>query len=211
MSEVSSGPIMQSPLHGFGLEAQSRPIDDSNGVWANEVPLLGYISLRGTATDTAFTAAASQALGLRLPTEPCSMTQNGAAKILWLSPDEWMIACPRDRHPTLLKDLTTALTGIPHQIADNSGGYTQVIIKGRNAGHALSHCTVYDIDALAAGRVVGTTFGKSSVYLHRAGDGYCLLLRRSFADYIWRTLARAALPYGLGIAKFGPGHLGAAA
>jgi sarcosine oxidase subunit gamma len=85
-------------------------------------------------------------------------------------------------------------------VADNSGGYTQVILSGRNALDVLQHTTVYDFEALEPGRVVGTTFGKSSVYAHRAGEGFCLVMRRSFADYIWRYLVRAAAPYGLGIA-----------
>ena len=41
--------------------------------------------------------------------------------------------------------------------------------------------------------------GKASVYAHREGPGHSLLIRRSFADYIWRYFVRAAAPYGLGI------------
>jgi len=49
-----SEPVLQSPLHSFGLSAQARPADESCGVWANEVPLQGHISLRGNPADTAF-------------------------------------------------------------------------------------------------------------------------------------------------------------
>lgn len=211
MSKSLSAPAMQSPLHALGLESQSRPIDQTAGVWANEAPLLGYITLRGASADAAFAAAASKALGLALPIEACTYKQTGAAKVMWLSPDEWMIACPRDRHAALVADLNEAVHGLHSQVADNSGGTTQILIIGRHARDVLSHCTVYDLDHLAEGRVVGTTFGKSSCYMHRAGDGYCLVVRRSFADYIWRYLARAAEPYGFGVAKLGPGQLGAAA
>ncbi len=210
MSKPATAPIIQSPLHGFGLVTVARAMNDTRGVWANEVPFLGYISLRGASTDAALTAAAAQALGLSLPTEPCTFTRDGAIKVIWVSPDEWMITCQRDRRAALLSSLAKGLEGIRSQVADNSGGFTQVLIKGRNARDVLSHCTVYDLGALGEGRVVGTTFGKSSVYLHQASDGYCLLLRRSFADYIWRYLVRAASPYGIGVAVFGPGHSGAA-
>jgi sarcosine oxidase, subunit gamma len=211
MSDAIALPALQSPLHALGLESQAEAMTDTCGVWANEVPLLGYISLRGSASDTQFLDAAKAALGQSLALEPCTFTQNGAAKVIWLSPDEWMISCPRDRHAALLASLNDATRGLHAQAADNSGGYTQILIKGRNAQDVLSHCTVYDVAHLAEGRAVGTTFGKASCYVHRAGDGYCLLIRRSFADYIWRYLARAAVPYGFGIAKFGPGQLGAAA
>ena len=210
MPKILTAPVMQSPLYAFGLEAKARPIDSGRGVWANEVALLGYISLRGNAADAAFVAAATKVLGCPLPTQPCTFsqsgTQSGDVTALWLSPDEWMISTSRAGHPALLQGLTQSLTGIRAQIADNSGGYTQVLVEGVKAREVLSHCTVYDLDHLSEGHVVGTTFGKSSVYLRRAGTGYCLLLRRSFADYIWRYLERAAQPYGFAVAKFAPGH-----
>ncbi len=204
MSNADLASVIQSPLHPFGLAARAKPIDTSCGVWANEIQRLAYISLRGNTGDAAFVAAASKALATTLPCEPCTLAQSGTATVMWLSPDEWMIVCPRDRHTVLLKELAAGLAGIRSQVTDNSGGYTQVLLQGANARDVLSHCTVYDLAHLTQGRVVGTTFGKSSVYLRRAGDGYTLLLRRSFADYIWRYLERAAQPYGLGIAKLGP-------
>jgi sarcosine oxidase subunit gamma len=87
------------------------------------------------------------------------------------------------------------------QVVDNSGAYASVLLQGENAADVLQHCTVYDLHALTTNKVVGTTFGKSSVILHRHENGYMLIFRRSFADYIWRYFARAAAPYGLAIAK----------
>jgi sarcosine oxidase, subunit gamma len=208
MSSSSSAPVMQSPLHPFELAAKAERMDASRGVWANEVPLLGYISLRGNLADAGFVEATSKALGARLPTEPCTLSQSAGTTVLWLSPDEWMIVTARSARSALQKNLTEILSGVRSQVADNSGGYAQVIVQGRNARDVLAHCTVYDLAHLTEGRVVGTTFGKSSVYVRRAGDGYCLLLRRSFADYIWRYLERAAQPYGFGIAKLEAGSHG---
>jgi sarcosine oxidase subunit gamma len=191
---------MQSPLHHLDLASRAAPVDASKGVWANEIPLQGYISLRGSAQDAAFVAGASHALGCALPVVPCTFAATPLLKVLWLSPDEWMIVCPRERLAALLRDLEQAFAGVRSQVADNSGGYTQILLKGRNAPDVLSHTSVYDLAALADGRVVGTTFGKSSLYLHREQAGFTLLLRRSFADYIWRYLERAATPYGFGVA-----------
>lgn len=201
MSNPLATPMMQSPLHGFALATQAAPMSEHYGVWANEMPLLGYISLRGEAHSAPFLEAAHKAVGMALPTEPCTFSQSGNVTTLWLSPDEWMIVCPRKNLNDLLRALESALTGIRSQVADNSGGYTHVIVQGQNARDVLSHCTVYDLDKLIEGRVVGTTFGKSSVYLRLSENGYCLLLRRSFADYVWRYLVRAARPYCLGILK----------
>lgn len=202
-----SEPVLQSPLHAFGLSAQARPADDASGVWANEVPLQGYISLRGNPADTAFQDGAASALGTRLPVEPCTFARSGAVKALWLSPDEWMIVCPRARLQPLLRGLGKALSGIRSQVVDNSGGHTEIIVHGRNAADVISHASVYDLHRLGAGRVVGTLFGKSAVYMYHERDGVSLLVRRSFADYVWRFLVRAAEPYGFGVVRLDKGDI----
>ena len=202
-----SEPVLQSPLYPFGLAAQARPADEAFGVWANEVPLQGYISLRGNPADTAFQDGAASALGLPLPAKPCTFTRSGAVKALWLSPDEWMIVCPRARLLPLLRGLEKALGGIRSQVVDNSGGYTEIVVQGRNAADVISHASVYDLHRLGEGRVVGTTFGKSAVYMYREGNGISLLVRRSFADYVWRFLVRAAEPYGFGVVRLGKGDI----
>ncbi|MBS0237248.1 MAG: sarcosine oxidase subunit gamma [Proteobacteria bacterium] len=195
-----SEPVMRSPLHSFGLASQAKPIDGSSGVWANEIPHIGYISLRGDGRDQAFVSAASKALGIPLPIEPCTLATSESVKVLWLSPDEWMIVSAPGQANALCSRLELALAGVRNQVVDNSGGYTQIFLGGTHALDVLRHVSVYDFESLQPGRVAGTTLGKSSVYAFRQGNGYRLIVRRSFADYIWRYLVRAANPYGLGIA-----------
>jgi sarcosine oxidase subunit gamma len=199
-------PVMQSPLHPFGLVAKQEKVNDSKGAWANEIALLGYISLRGNSQNEAFIYAVNTALSIALPTQACSMVYTAWGSILWLSPDEWLIVCKRDQRAALQQSLETALAGIHSQVVDNSGGFTTVLLKGKNASDVLHHCTVYDLNMLQAGKVVGTTFGKTSIFLHKQVDGYSLIFRRSFADYIWRYLERSAQPYGFGIALLEDGQ-----
>ena len=121
--------------------------------------------------------------------------------MLWLSTDEWLLISPREQSAAIQQLLETALVGVHSQVLDNSGGFTSVTLQGKNASDVLHHCTVYDLSALEAGKVVGTTFGKVSLFLQQDKNGYRLVFRRSFADYIWRYLERSALPYGFGIAQ----------
>ena len=200
MSNLDFQPAMQSPLHHFNLATKAVPVNDSQGAWANEMPLLAYISLRGNQQNAPFMSAAKQALGLALPTQACTLEYVTWGYVCWLSPDEWLIICSRTQAAKLQAALEAALDGVHSQVVDNSGGFTSVLIQGKNAQDALSHCTVYALQTLTAGKVVGTTFGKVSCYLHKQDESYKLIFRRSFADYIWRYLERSAQPYGLGIA-----------
>lgn len=194
-------PVMQTPLQAFNLSAKQEKMTDAKGVWAHEMPLLGYISLRGNAQNKDFMAAVKQVLDTNLPTQACSLSAASSITILNLSPDEWMLIFPREQRDTIQQSLATALTGIHSQVLDNSGGYTSVWLQGKQVADALQHCTVYNLHALTPNKVVGTTFGKASVILYRVDSGFYLVLRRSFADYIWRYLTRAAAPYGFGVAK----------
>ena len=200
MSNLDFQPAMQSPLHHFNLAAKAVPVNDSQGVWANEMPLLAYIGLRGNQHNAPFMSASKQALGIALPTQACTLEHATWGYVCWLSPDEWLAICSRTQAAKLQAALEAALDGVHSQVVDNSGGFTSVLIQGKNAQDALSHCTVYALQTLTAGKVVGTTFGKVSCYLHKQDESYKLIFRRSFADYIWRYLERSAQPYGLGIA-----------
>ena len=191
--------LMRSPLHSYGLAARAKAADVTCGVWANEVPLLAYISLRGNANQTEFLVAVKSTLGLDLPTKPCASTSNRPLSILWMSPDEWLITCERSQLESLQQSLKAVLTGIHSQVVDNSGGYTTLILQGANATDVLQHCTIYVLHNLSKDKVVGTTFGKMSLFLSRHDDGYKLVFRRSFADYIWTLLERSAVPYGFGV------------
>jgi sarcosine oxidase, subunit gamma len=202
-------PMMQSPLQAFDLGAKAQAMDGGHGVWVTEIALLGYISLRGDAGAAAFAENVTSVIGAPLPVNPCTISASNGVTVLWISPDEWMIVCERNRLGALIRDLKTALRGVRSQVVDNSGGFTQVLLRGQNALDVLQHASVYNFAALQPGRVVGTTFGKSSVYAYRVEGGFRLLMRRSFADYIWRYLVRAAAPYGLGIAAIeATGHAG---
>ena len=202
MPNLINTDLMCSPLHRYDLATQAKVMNASCGVWANEMPLFGYISLRGNALQPAFIDAVHGVLGIHLPTQACTtQTFSNGAEILWISPDEWLICCPREQLTNLELLLKVALTKPNSQVVNNSGGFTTVILQGKHAIDLLQHCTVYDIHSLKMNHVVGTTFGKMSCFIMRQNDGYKLVFRRSFADYIWTFLVRAAEPYGFGVQK----------
>lgn len=197
---VAFRPYAQSPLHAFGLAAQARAQDDSRGVWMNELPLLGYIVVRGDAQDPEFVSAIRDVLDIALPTVPSTFApfQHGIA--VWQTPDEWLLVCARPAHATYIGELEAALGKLHAQVVDNSGGLTTVYVSGAHHVALLRHVGVYDFESLDAGRAVGTICQKANIVaLRHDSHGIFVIFRRSFADYLWLLLTKAARPYGLGI------------
>lgn len=195
-------PYARSPLHSFGLSSRARPQDGSCGVWMNEMALLGYIVVRGNAQDPAFIEAVRDVIGIELPTAPGTFAPFPHGIAIWQTPDEWLLVCARPARGAYLAELETALKNLHAQVVDNSGGLTQVYLSGANHVEVLRHVGVYDFETLASGHAVSTVCGKAgiTVYRHDA-HGVFVIFRRSFSDYVWPLLVKAARPYGLGISE----------
>lgn len=195
-------PYAQSPLHSFGLSSQARPQDDSRGVWMNEMALLGYIVVRGDAQDPAFVEAIRDVIGIELPTVPCTFVPFQQGIAIWQTPDEWLLVCARAARGAYLSELEAALKNLHAQVVDNSGGLTQVYLSGANHVEALRHVGVYDFESITSGRAVSTVCGRAVITVYRHDShGVFVIFRRSFADYVWPLLVKAARPYGLGISE----------
>lgn len=198
-------PYLQSPLHAFNLPAKARPQNDSCGVWMNEVPLLGYILIRGDAADAAFRVAIHEVLGAALPVKPSTFFSTPQGILLWQSPDEWLLVCARQNLSTCISRLETALASLHAQVVDNSGGLTQVYLSGSKHLELLHHVGIYDFALVTPGRAVSTVCSKANIVVYRTdAHGVFVIFRRSFADYVWPLLKQAARPYGLGISALQP-------
>jgi sarcosine oxidase subunit gamma len=205
-AKVAFAPYAQSPLHDFGLPAKARRPDGSCGVWMNELALLGYVIVRGDAHDPAFIRAVRSVLGIALPTVPGTMVPFTNGVVLWQAPDEWLLVCARSVRHTCIAGLEAALSDMHAQVVDNSGGLTMVYLTGAQQVTLLRHVGVYDFEALKPGRLASTVCGKATLTVFRHDEqGIFLIFRRSFADYVWRLLSKAARPYGLGIAALEQG------
>ena len=198
-------PYLQSPLQAFGLPAKARPQNDSCGVWMNEVPLLGYIQIRGNAADAGFRAALHEVLGVEAPVKPSTFVATAHGVLLWQSPDEWLLVCARQNLSACFSRLETALAPLHAQVVDNSGGLTQVYLSGAKHLELLHHVGIYDFSLVTPGRAVSTVCSKANIVVYRLdAGGVFVIFRRSFADYVWPLLCQAARPYGLGIAVLKP-------
>lgn len=191
----------ESPLYHSDLPSLVGKGPANPGVTLCELRLLGHLVLRGDASDSQFVSAVEQVLGLSLP-QPLQLVSAGERSAQWLAPDEWLLIVPGGSEFALEQQLRAALAGQHMALVNVSGGQTLVELRGPKVRELLMKSTSYDVhpDNFPVGKAVGSNFAKSQLVIrHTAEDTWQLVVRRSFADYIWLWLQDASAEYGLAI------------
>ncbi len=164
-----------------------------------EKPFLGYLNLRGRPGHTGFLAGVLKALGVEPPTEPNTVVDAGDRRIYWLGPDEWLIVTPAGEQDALRAKLEAALAGVFSSVVDNSSGLTTIHVNGDNAGALLASDCPLDLHPreFTAGQCAQTRLAKAGMIVSplAGGEGFEVIIRRSFADYLLRFLQDAAIAF----------------
>jgi sarcosine oxidase, subunit gamma len=179
--------MFQSPL-----SHRSEPTTTSIGM--REISERGMIDLRGLASDRRFTMAAKTVLGVDLPKAARTSASWGDVRVLWLSIDQWLITCPRDKVDALHAQLVKALEGI-HSLAVNVSDMRAIIrLEGQGVRETLMKGTSLDLtDGYAPGTVRRMRFAEIAALLHVVEDQVIeVYVFRSYADYAWEFLLKAA-------------------
>ena len=118
----------------------------------------------------------------------------GGDTIVALGPDEWLvIAGEGDADAAVARG--AALCGEDGVAVDVSGHRVRYAVTGRDARGLLARGCSLDLDALAPGDAVSTLVARAQAIVIVTDDGYVVMPRRSFADYIvdWARVAGQAL------------------
>ncbi len=172
-----------------------RPEPTNTYVNMREITTRGMIDLRGLASDRKFMAAAKETLGFDLPKAPRSSAGFGDVKALWLSPDQWLILCPRERAPALAAELQNALATFHALAVDVSDMRTIIRLEGPHGREVLLKGCSLDLmgDGYEAGTARRVRFAEIAALLHVAEDNIIdLYVFRSYAHYAWDFLLKAA-------------------
>lgn len=200
MNQLPAGDARaESPLHHADLAGLAEDAPAAGGVTLRELALRGHLILRGDRRNAAFTAACARVLGVGLPLQPLTSAEKGDIAARWLSPDEWLVTVPYEQAFALEKALRADAEG-HFSVVNVSGGQTLLTLSGPRAVDVLKKSTPLDLHLreFPVGKVAGSIFAKSSVLLRRTGEeSWELVVRRSFADYLWLWLQDASREYGL--------------
>ena len=193
----------ESPLHHAELSKIAGSQQQQGGVQLREQALLGHLVLRGSQHNPSFMQGCLTVLGVALPTAPLTSSEDGDISARWLSPDEWLVVLPMDQLFAVEKALRAEIEG-HYSVVNVSGGQTILLLSGKHATDVLKKSTVLDLhpNSFPIGKVAGSVFAKSSALIRRTGEeSWELVIRRSFADYIWLWLQDASREYGLTITQ----------
>ena len=165
-----------------GTEAKDLRIGERHG--------LAVIELAAFGRSEAARAALSATLGLALPGAGASSEAGGVAA-LSIGPGRWLLIAAEaaiSNLPTPSEDAAA--------VTDLSGGRAILSLTGRNAARTLMKGTAVDLDPsiFAPGSVAATALARMAVVIWRRGDGYDVIVPRSYAVAMrdWLTVSGGA-------------------
>lgn len=194
----------ESPLVERVTEERRAASSADAGVRLREYPFLGYINLRGDIEDSAFVNTVREITDLDLPDEPNTFVIGDRCSAIWLGPNEWYVVTPAGEESGFMERLEAALAGKHFAVNDLSSGLTTVNVSGLDARALLQKGCTLDLHprAFGEGQCAQTLLGKTGVLILYRGDepSFDLVVRRSFADYLFLWVEDAAREFGLAVA-----------
>lgn len=162
----------------------------------SERAFLGKLTLRGRIEDPAFAAAVESVVGARLPVTPNTSTFAGTSILTWVGPDEWLIFTADGAEQKMLIALRQALAGMHAAVVDVSDYYTVIRVAGERARDVLAKGCPLDLhpSVFKTGNCAGSLYNKATIRLLQMDDAptYDIMVRWTFADYLWKHLVKAA-------------------
>ncbi|NLQ17000.1 sarcosine oxidase subunit gamma [Marinomonas sp. M1K-6] len=203
-NQCPTGAIVgESPLHHADLASVAEHGPQEGGVYFHERKLMGLLTLRCLPSAEQLSLIESL-LGVALPMQPLTSVTTedspiGKVSVRWVGPDEWLIIVDGDNAFALESRFHETLTG-HFSLVNVSGGNTIFDVSGSHVVDMLKKSTPVDLypSEFPVGKVVSTVFAKSGAMICRvAEDQFELVVRRSFADYLWLWIQDASREYGL--------------
>ena len=200
---MSDRSTRESPLIRFELEARAVSNPAKARVVCAERPFLGHINLRGDAGDPGFIASVASVIDTAVPVRSNTVNRGHDNVVYWLGPNEWLIVTTGEREAAIARDLRQALASCFAAVTEVSGGQTVISLRGDSVRDMLAKGCPLDLHARVFGidRCAQSHLAKAPILIRQvdAAPSFEIIVRRSFADYLWLWLEDAAAEYGLGI------------
>lgn len=189
-------PIRHGPLEAFVDRFAAVATASDGSVLIEAIPFNAQVDLRAEPADQALLERLGAAIGIELPLRPntVSSASDGARRILWLGPDEWLIVDADGTADAIVAAVRGALEDGRGAMVDVSANRTTLRLAGPRTRELLETGCSIDLHprAFGPGRCAQTTVARTSAILLEVGAAldaaggpdYRLLVRPSFAAYL---------------------------
>jgi sarcosine oxidase subunit gamma len=184
---------MLEPFFESALAQRAEPTNTY--ISLREITTRGMIDLRGFTSDRKLMAAVKGALGVDLPKTPRTSHSFGDIKALWLSPDQWLILCARDKAAELTAELAKALAGIHSLVVDVSDMRCIIRLEGEGAREVMMKSTSLDFTDgdFTSGYIRRVRFAEIAALFNIVEENVIdVYVFHSYANYAWDFLLKAA-------------------
>jgi len=171
---------------------QNNKIENFFGTNIQELAFINKINLRINTKNTDYMKICGKILNAILPTKPNTFTKNGNLKIIWLSPDEWLITNEDDN---LFSKLKNEIGDLEASVTDVSENRTIVRLSGEKIYTLLSKFLVLDLEKSlpSESTCAQTLFAKVPILLLRNHNEnqvpeIDIFLNNSHANYVYNLI-----------------------
>ena len=158
-----------------------------------ELPFVNKINLRTDPNNNDYMSSCFKILGAILPIKPNTYIKNEKVKIIWLSPDEWMVIS--DQENELFIKLKNELGDLEASVTDVSENRTIIRLSGKKIFTLLSKFLFLDLEKNLGTQssCAQTLFVKVPILLVRNENSnqipvIDIFINRSHANYIFNLL-----------------------
>lgn len=177
------------------------------GVVLSERRHAGKLVLRGDPGDKMFLAGATKALGMAPPTTANTTSTSAATSadlvVIWTAPNEWLVVSEPGAEAALEDTLNRTLEGVHHAVTDSSDHSTIIRLSGAAARTVMAKGCALDLHprVFKTGQSAQSYLAQALVTFWQIDEAptYDILVRASFAPYLWAWLVDAGLEFGIRI------------
>ena len=194
----NDAPFKTSPLDSKQITTRGPANAD---ITLKEEKDLGKLILRGSLSDKKFITPVKKYLSEQFPPPPNVFFDDVKVRVVWLGPDEWLLLTKGNEIDTLTAGLTKALSKTYFALVDVSDNSTIIELKGKRSLEILMKGCSLDLHpkVFQPACSVQTDLGLANIILLKIAEDpiFQIVVRASFADYLWNWLLDAAHEFKL--------------
>jgi sarcosine oxidase, subunit gamma len=191
----------------IGASAPGHYGPASNGVTLAETTFAAAWNVQGDADLFLFAETARQLFGVALPTVPNTTARTDALTAIWLGPTSWLLFATSASTLSDFGAKRATLNAARGALFDITASCVAWTIAGPRAATVLAKGCPLDFHprTFAEGACAQSLFAHvNTLFYRRDASTFMLIVARSYARGIWRTLCESAAQYGYDVLPGAP-------